>query len=189
MLHTVAICASQAQCRDTIGFAAVQNVSQKLLQADASTSDDAAVSVTSTAATHAAYVNDAEVSSWYDDRVLRFVTLCSAKCVCWQGEIMMQRLHQKSVQVCPQAAQRAGRGRHPGLWRRRRAGASPLRACRPGEDVGGLRRAGRLGPDSRGQRACHTTTVRWSRLAACSQLQWLQSLAAAHLQTRSVIQA
>ena len=70
MLHNVAISLSQAQYHDTVGFAAAQNVSQKLLQVDALTSDDAAASGTSTAATHAAYVNDAEVSSWYVNRLL-----------------------------------------------------------------------------------------------------------------------
>jgi hypothetical protein len=69
MLHTVPISPPQAQYRETTGVAAVQNVSQKLLQADAQTSDDAAASSTSTAATHAAYVNDAEVSSWYVKQV------------------------------------------------------------------------------------------------------------------------
>jgi hypothetical protein len=188
MHHNVAICPSQAQCRDTIGFAAVQNVSQKLLQADASTSDDAAASGTSAAATHAAYVNDAEVSSWYVHRLHPFVRIILAKCGCWQDEIIWQRLHQKSAQVRPEAAQRAGRGRHAGLRRRGGAGAGPLRACRLGKDVSRLRSAGRLGPDSRGQCACHTATVRrpcmQHRCEQCIGWDQLQSLAAVHLQRR-----
>lgn len=42
----------------------LQNVAPKLLQADASHTSDAVASGTSAAATQAAYINDAEVSSW-----------------------------------------------------------------------------------------------------------------------------